>query len=566
MKSTSFLVKTSIDRTDLTNTYCVYSDEFCSLHIRVQNTNHIQHICDGEGFVVFFGEATKTPLSRETNSIPGQGTLVKYDKTSRKIEIYTDRLGTALLYYGKDQNNNLEISNRLDNLDLSGKPPNWSSIQQYLNTGYTIGSTTFFHDIEQTLPNENLTACSNELFHIKRKKIVPSRKMEGYTVPQLVDQLSLRLSTVLKELPASTLMMSAGWDSRTLLMTGPENYHTAYTHGDLSSREISIARTITGNLRMDHSFSDIKNLNLSGDLLGKMLDELGFCIFPIWYIAGQRAQEIHNAPLSSGVLGELLGGHYGVLSMGTRFQKILASASLVNGNLIRKDQFSKALERFITPAAHHWFLSAEGHDRLAGSANTTKSIMRDQLNSSYQNLGDWQSAIETFNMEHRARQYILKQAQAASCTSGYIAPFADDELAEIAQLIPFNSRVHNKLNQKLLKVQNPQLLDYSMAATLLPAKYPILFQEFSRAARIALEQARKLIKMDQPRLGWFNYEHLYQSNVLYEIIDSLTSPLWDKQQMRKTVEANPKNSIDAGSTLDMLCKLKTIDYYLQINL
>ncbi|WP_144776650.1 hypothetical protein [Marinobacter maritimus] len=565
MKSTSFLIKTNANRKNVSNLYCVYSDSFCSLYIRVYNTNHIQFICDEEGFIVYVGEKTKVSLSSETIGSPGQGTLVKYNKTSKKITIDTDRLGTALLYYSRDHNDNLEISNRLDNLTLTGKAPNWPSIQQYLNTGYTIGSSTFFQKIEQTLPNENLTACSEDSFQIKRTAPEPAGLNVTYTIDQLVDEIASRLSIVLQELPSSVLMMSAGWDSRTLLMTGPENYHTAYTHGDLSSREISIARTLTGNFRMDHTFSDIRNLDLSEDLLQRMLDELGFCIFPVWYIAGQRAHEIHNAPLSSGVLGELLGGHYGVLSMGTRFQKILASASLVNDNLVRNGQFKKALERFTTPPTHHWFLSAEGHNRFAESANTTKDVMRNRLDATYQKAGDWQSAIETFNMEHRARQYILKQAQAASCTSGYIAPFADDELAKISQLIPFGNRVHNKLNQRVLRARNPELLNYSMAATLLPAKYPILLQEFSRAARITLEQARKLMKLTQPRLGWFNYQHLYQSNVLNEVIDSLNSPILDKSRMRNIIEENPKNGIDAGSTLDMMCKIKTIDYYLKLN-
>lgn len=567
MKPTSFLIKMSDAQPQPKNTNPVYSDAFCSLYVRVHNTKYIQYICDEEGFTVFIGEATKTSLSKNTTKRPGQGTLVQYNKASGKLVINTDRLGTALLYYGRDHNDSLEISNRLDNLALAGKSPNWPSIQQYLNTGYTIGSSTFFHGVEQTLPNEKLTASSTDSFHVNRSptEAGPKESMETYTVDQLIDKLAERLSTALDELPSSVLMMSAGWDSRTLLMNGPDNYRTAYTHGDLSSREISISRGLTGNLRMDHVFSDIKNLDLSEGLLEPMLDELGFCVFPVWYIAGQRAQETYNLPLSSGVLGELLGGHYGLLSMGSRFQKLLASASLLNGKLIGDEQISKALELFTTPAPDHWFLSAEGHGLLAESAITTKTIMRKRLDSTYEDTGDWQSSIEMFNMEHRARQYILKQAQAAACTSGYIAPFADDELTEIVRSIPFNSRVHNKLNQKLLKAKKPQLLDYSMAATLIPAKYPIICQELSRGARIALEQGRKLTGTSKPKLGWFNYEHLYQSNVLHEITDSLTSTLWDKPRMHKSLERNPENGIDAGSTLDMLCKVKTIDYYLQLN-
>lgn len=567
MKPTSFLIRAGATLSQPSNTSPVYTDRFCSLYVRVDNTKYIQHVCDEEGFTVFIGETTSTPLSNNNMGAPGQGTLIQYKKASGNIVITTDRLGTGLIYYSKDNNDSLEISNRLDNLRLAGKAPNWPSIQQYLNTGYTIGSSTFFHGVEQTLPNEKLTACRKDEFHIKRTTFKPDQtgSMDTITVEQLIDSLSERLSTVLRERAPSVLMMSAGWDSRTLLMSGAENYRTAYTHGDLSSREISISRSLTGILRMDHVFSDVKNLDVSGNLLNLMLEELGFCVFPVWYIAGQRAQETHNAPLSSGVLGEFLGGHYGLLSIGSRFQKVLASASLLPGNLVREEQFSKALELFTTPAPDHWFLSTEGQTILADAASSTKSIMRKKLDSAHEEYGDWQRAIEAFNMEHRARQYILKQAQAAASTSGYIAPFADDKLAEIVRLIPFNSRAHNKLNQRLLKAKSSPLLDYSMAATLVPARYPIIFQELSRGARIVFEQGRKLVGMKQPRLGWFNYEHIYQSNILQEITDSLTSTLWDKPRMHKTLECNPENGIDAGSTLDMLCKIKTVDYYLGIS-
>lgn len=567
MKPTSFLIKTGDAQPHHSYTNPVYSDTFCSLYVHTHNEKYIQYVYDEEGFTVFIGEAAKKPLSKNTANRPGQGTLVQYEKHSGRLVINTDRLGTALLYYGRDQNDSLEISNRLDNLTLAGKSPDWPSIQQYLNTGYTIGSSTFFLEVEQTLPNEKIAASSTDSFRATRLPIEQdvAESVETYTVNRLIDKLAERLSTILGELPPSVLMMSAGWDSRTLLMSGPDNYRTAYTHGDLSSREISISRELTGSLRMDHVFSDIKNLNLSGNLLDVMLEELGFCVFPVWYIAGQRAQETYNAPLSSGVLGELLGGHYGLLSMGSRLQKILASASLFNGKLIGEEKIATALDLFTTPAPGHWFLSSEGHKLLAKSANTTKNIMRNQLGATYKNTGDWQSAIETFNMEHRARQYILKQAQAAASTSGYITPFADDELADIVRLIPFNNRVHNKLNQKLLREKEPQLLNYSMAATLIPAKYPIFVQELSRGVRIGLEQMRKIAKTNQPRLGWFNYDHLYQSDTLHEITESLTLTLWDKKKMHKTLECNPENGIDAGSTLDMLCKIKTLDYYLQLN-
>ncbi|NWN90428.1 hypothetical protein HLV39_02800 [Marinobacter adhaerens] len=565
MKPTSFLITTGSVQSRTTNISPAYSDEFCSLFLRTHNTHYIQHLCDEEGFTVFIGERTKESLLNNGINSPGQGTLIQYKKASGKLVIHTDRLGTAVLYYTRNQSDSIEISNRLDNLTLAGKSPNWPSVQQYLNTGYTIRSSTFFHGVEQTLPNEKLTASSTDSFQIKRSQANsnPALSMERPNDEQLIDKLGKRLSAVLDGLPSSVLMMSAGWDSRTLLMNGPENYRTAYTHGDLSSREITISRGLTGTLRMDHLFTDLRNLELSNGHLELMLDELGFCVFPVWHIAGQRAQEIYDAPLSSGVLGELMGGHYGLLSMGDRLQKALASLSVLNGKPIRDEQLKKALDLFTTPAPDHWFLSTKGHAVLTESAGTTKAKMRAHLDSIYSHTKDWQRAIETFNMEHRARQYILKQAQAAASTSGYVAPFADDQLVNMVHQIDFNTRVHNKLNQKMLKSKNSHLLDYSMAATLIPAKYPIIFQELSRGVRIALEQTRKILGRNQPRLGWFNYEHLYQSRILHDITDSISLDIWDKSKMHKSLALNPEIGIDAGSTLDMLCKIKTVDYHLR---
>lgn len=45
-------------------------------------------------------------------------------------------------------------------------------------------------------------------------------------------------------------------------------------------------------------------------------------------------------------------------------------------------------------------------------------------------------------------------------------------------------------------------------------------------------------------------------------ISSLKSDIWSKERMLKTIASNQKNGIDAGSTMDMVCKIKTIDYYL----
>jgi len=180
----------------------------------------------------------------------------------------------------------------------------------------------------------------------------------------------------------------------------------------------------------------------------------------------------------------------------------------------------------------------------------------------HEQFGDWQSAIENFNMEHRARQYILKQAQTANSTIGYIIPFSDDSLVDIVQQLPFQYRVHNKLNRLILKKRNPALLAPPMAATLISAHYPIIIQEVSRGVRVVIEEARNKLGLKPLRLGWFDYEHLYEKSLFHDIIDSLQLDLWNKQYMHEVIHPHPRKRFDAGSLLDMLCKIKTVDYYL----
>ena len=101
-----------------------------------------------------------------------------------------------------------------------------------------------------------------------------------------------------------------------------------------------------------------------------------------------------------------------------------------------------------------------------------------------------------------------------------------------------------------------------MAATLAKAKRPILIQELSRILRILFEKTFFKLKKNRPNLGWFNYEHLYSGDFFETTIHSLRSDIWSKERMSKTIASNQKNGIDAGSTMDMVCKIKTIDYYL----
>lgn len=539
----------------------VFVDNFCSFAVRRSNNSFIKYESSSAGFHLFIGEYTPAHPELTCTRKYGQGTNIIYNATQRSLTIKSDYLGTSIVYYQR-LGTLFEVSNRLENLSLINSKINWSAIQQYLNSGYTISDDTFFTSIHQTIPNQIVTITSVD--GLKTETTIECSKAMLNNLPrkELEEKVLHRLTSILNSETRSTLMMSAGWDSRTLLSNGSANYHAAYTHGDLSSREISIARRLTGTLRLNHHFIDSTSLQLDLTLLETMLENLGFCVFPIWYLSSLKIDLMKSGPISSGVLGELIGGHYGLLSIGKRIQKLLSAALMIHDGFLNESKVLGMIDRFSTPAKEHWFLTPEYNALFQENASNTKTRMLEKLLKLRKTEGNWQEAVENFNMEHRARQYILKQAQASSSTIGYVLPFGDDQLTKLVKSIAFKYRVHNKLNQRILSSKSPQLLNAPMAATLINARYPIIIQELSRGIRILIEETTKRLGLSPPRLGWFNYEHIYQSDVFQNLITSLRHKMWDQDRMLRTIETNESLGIDAGSTLDMLCKIKTIDYYL----
>jgi len=540
----------------------VFSNNTVSLCVNEPNDRFIKISHFETGFEIFIGETCHEALPQSPgNGVPA-GTLITFCAESNNLTVKCDRLGTATVYW-KKSGSKLLLSNRKENLITQADEPDWPSIQQYLHTGFTIKSTTFIKSISQTEPNTVLTASYKQQLNLSLSKRADSSLHESVQTTDLIDQIADQIARKLLNSAPSVLMMSAGWDSRTLLLPGTSNLAGAYTHGDLSSREITLARNLTGPQRLDHLFVDVQSCPITSALIDSMLHKLGSGVFPIWFIAAQNIRNWKNVPIMSGVLGELLGGHYGLMSWGSRTQKLFSSLSLLSDSLVNEQQVHSGIDRYCTPPKSHWFTSSYGQEILDENRVDTKERAQRAIDEHYKETGNWQQALEDFNMAHRARQYILKQAQAASSSIGYTIPFADERLSDLVRAVDFKHRIHNKANQRILQARKPALLREPMAATLIAAKYPILFQEFSRVFRIAGENASIALGKDKPRLGWFNYEHLYQSAVLHDLVDSLTQDLWDKSRMHTTLNSNIVNGIDAGSTLDMLCKIKTVDYYLQ---
>jgi len=559
MISNSFTIVIGEDPT-ITGPSTVASEfKRASVAVFAANPRHIALDTRDDGFSLFIGE---THSDEALTARPAGGTSFSYNDLRQTLAVECDRLGTGIVFW-KRAGNHVLFSNRLENLVDAGSEPDWSSIQQYLHTGFTVGDTTFFRDVYQTLPNQRIEV---EVTGSSVSLSASDRGIHSVDITHpdaLIDQISAELSATLKAVHPSILMMSAGWDSRTLLLESEAGIRGAYSHGDLSSREVGLARKLSGGQRMDHLFADVRSAPITNALVDEMLEQLGFGIFPIWFAGARNVQQWKDAPIMSGVLGELLGGHYGIMSWGSRQQKLLSSVALISDSFIGEDRIRSIAEDYSTPPMTHWFVSDKGQEMLDKHRGETRQRSLDAIEACYKETGMWQRALEDFNMAHRARQYILKQPQTASSTVGYTIPFSSERLTDLVRALDFSYRVHNKTNRRILQSRRPSLLNAPMAATLVHAKYPVLLQEVSRAARVLSENAMSMLGRKPPRLGWFNFEHLYDTDILHEMADSLSSPIWDKPKMHQTLRNNPGNKVDAGATLDMICKIKTVDHHLR---
>jgi hypothetical protein len=533
-----------------------------NLELEEPNDNYIRYQkAEHHHFQIFFGERKPNNFNSYWNPI--NGTSIGFFHNGQNLEIRTDIGGTETVFY-RNNKNSIKISNRLENVIEPEDTPNWSAIQCYLSFGFTLNDESFIREIKQTLSHQTISINTDNLELLNKQDDLPvPTNAKEEKAPYLSDILDIQKETT-DDYGPMVLMMSAGWDSRTLLSTLNKKIHEAYTHGDLSSRETNLAKQLTGSFRINHCFFDINSMEISNHLLDEMNDYQGHCLWPIWHIAGRSIENRLGLPLTSGAVGARLGGHYGYLSLGSRYRRLLNSFNMIKSGLIPDHYILSNIKKGFEIPETFWFTSIYGQKTFDSFRDESNRKFKETLDAYRKKYQDLNYAIEQFNFDHRDRQYIAKQPQTAKSFSGYYSPLSHDKLLSVIYRTPFKYRFHNGMNKAIVQSTAPQLLEYPMAATLAKAKRSIFIQEISRIIRIMSEKMILATGYKKPSLGWFNYDHLYSGNLFSEIIDSLNSDVWSKEKMKTVISKNPAKGIDAGSTLDMLCKIKTVDHYLTL--
>ena len=569
-----------------TSNCCIGSHAFQGQSI-VENA---QHIIAADGEYSIYQQLENSPQElfsdgdeciRPTTKC--KGILCVLDKYRGTIHISADILGSFPLYYSIRENA-LVFSSRIKAIAhfLNAEHDN-TGIMEFVLNGYTINNRTYFKGIHRCRAGEIIT-LSIPTLNLKVNNYSKLWSVQGGAEPlnELVDHASFLLKSSFDTDRRTMIMLSAGWDSRTLLAAGIDSgmvsNYKAYTHGEISGREIGIVQRICKDSGVELAKQAISSEMYSPDRLLANLDFTENVVFPHWHFAGERAKNLNVEQIIAGVYGEAFGGHYGppcilhgakkIISVGKYLLNLQRSSPYVHHD---EDAINEAAALLlIGPIKKPWFISDDYWNSYYSEIfhQYNQDINDVLLNYQQRGIKTTENYVEAFITEQRGARYIVSQLLSCRHHIDICLPFADHNYIEFATRLPFEKKIHNRLNQAVIKSIAPDLLRYPMAATLLSANQPILAQEASRAARKVLESGlwnlHRLSKgaISEPRMSWVNFQFLAEGNTIMDLVDSLKQPYWDKTKMKYWVNTIKYNSYHPLS--DMLMKLLSADYCLDI--
>jgi len=510
-----------------------------------------------------------------------KGVICVLDKFHGTLHIAADILGSFPLYYCISDDAFVFSSRIKPIADYFNAKHDNTGIMEFVLNGHFINNRTYFEDIKRCRAGEILTLnITNFKLKVDNYSKLWADPASEEPFKDLVDHASLLLESSFNTHQRTMIMMSAGWDSRTLLAAGiasgeVDNFK-AYAHGDIASREIGIVSRICNASGVELVKQAISSKMYS---LDQLLANLAFSenvVFPHWHVAGERANDLNVQQVIAGVYGEAFGGHYGppcvlhgvkkMISVGKYLLNIPQSKSSKNRNAGAIDEAAALLK--IAPIPSPWFISDDYWETYSKEILNQYNQDIEDILSIYQQRGvvTTENYVEAYTTEQRGAQYIASQLLSCRHHIDIALPYADPGYIKFATSLPFERKVHNRLNQAVVRSIAPELLVYPMAATLLSAGRHIFYQEASRAVRKVLESGQwnmhRLSKgaISEPRMGWANFQCLGERNAISDIIDSLTQPYWDKNKMKSWVKNVKLTSYHPLS--DMLMKLLSADYCL----
>jgi hypothetical protein len=378
------------------------------------------------------------------------------------------------------------------------------------------------------------------------------------------------------------IMVSGGWDSRTLLAAAVKKLGASrvvgYSHGDVQSRELQIARGLATRMGVGLRAEPIDGGIYSFELLEQAFAREENLVFPHWHRAGRVLRADGVNCVTAGVYGEVLGGHYGRGMLLGEFGRMIE----VGRWLLGRKERSRPLTQVEFDSLYD-FLRLKGYERPpfihpdfwaaidAPRESINADIRADLERLRQRGIDTAERMVEAYVTEHRGSQYIGAQLRSCRSYVDVAMPFADREVLRLASCIRISEKIHNGVNRRMLARFCPVALTFPLAATLVAAQMPILFQEASRLLRKGREAGHWALhfrypgKFGPPRLAWVNFEFLRRGTELMTVVEDLRCGFWDTAHLRRRIEAIRRGQWKQPlhPTSDLLLRIYTVDRMLR---
>jgi hypothetical protein len=425
-------------------------------------------------------------------------------------------------------------------------------IIQFLRQGYVLGERTMFAGLRRLTPGQVLVfdAARGTLSSVETSKAwatdPPSTKRGRETAGYCWDVLCSAVKASLPKGRRHTIMLSGGWDSRTLLAAArkvlPDESLHVYSHGDEGGRELEIAKRVAESLGLPFCSERIDDRSLDVSMLDRGFECTEDVRYPWWYRDGEILRQLGSDCVSSGLYGEILGGHYGQAITQQGIGKALSVGRSLLGigggrRETEKSSFEYAKRVFqVSEMRRPWFVAEDywrSLDRPTEAFNAEVEKVLKRLIA--RGVAGRDRLIECLVTEHRANQMFMTQVLSCRTSMDIAIPLADQELVRLISSIPLSERIHNSLNRRMLLRHSKAPLKFPLAATLVPAAWPISLQEGSRLVRHVCENywwkvhAKTAGRVKPPRTSWIKFDFLRSGKSLTVLSDQLRARIWDRQ-------------------------------------
>jgi len=513
------------------------------------------------------------------------GVIALVDDALGAVVLTSDWSGAFPMYYAVTRDALLfstlfrPLRNALDApVDLAG-------VASFLRYGHHLGDRTLSTGIRRLLPGQVLcySRQSGRLdLHETSRAWVPGGdppRSPDEAAEMIWPELVRAMPTSAADLPVA-LMMSGGWDSRTLLAAALERGGVrsiaTYSHGDPFSRELELVRAMSQDAGIPCRIEPIAETSFEPEILAARYARTEAIQFPQWHHAAALLADRHHC-VTAGIFGEVVGGHYGPAMLLSGIEKIVAVGASIAGAPWRGtaaevgDPLSIAAaippERIVPWIASSELKSMRGE--LLGAHGDDIANITTRFRA--RGIVSVESMVEAFVTENRGAQLISGQLLCMRDRLPIALPFAHRKLLRAAADIPLSLKMHNRLSQRLLRRSAPWLLRYPSAATLVASSTPIILQEASRLARRAGERLRWRLhrrhpaRFERPRHGWMNFDFLRTSGTLLQIRRALRSDIWDYRRLDERLSrfAAGNETISASSLAEALLRAYTVELALQ---